>query len=225
MTLELNAANWICTFFLVLVFQKTHELLAFIMAIEINKNKYTMKQGKVRPDRKFIQTMILSGLRSLGLKQGNFDKHIKNICQNWLNVYKNLYKNLLPHATQDFQIQCRPFSDQNNIFDNKHIYKMSCWRRFEPVPDIKTRAARLVSQLSRPARQTTSQSRVHSVAPTSQKFFVGASNKKAKLIILQITGMTDDATKKLCEKCLLSVSKILWFSSFQSTWLDMMENF
>ena len=94
---------------------------------------------------------------------------------------------------------------------------MSCWRRFEPVPDIKTRAARLVSQLSRPARQTTSQSRVHSVAPTSQKFFVGASNKKAKLIILQITGMTDDATKKLCEKCLLSVSKILWFSSFQST--------
>lgn len=84
---------------------------------------------------------------------------------------------------------------------------MSCWHRFEPVPDIKTRAARLVSQLSRPARQTTSQSRVHSVAPTSQKFFVGASNKKAKLIILQITGMTDDATKKLCEKCLLSVSK------------------
>ena len=75
MTLEMNAA--ICTFFLVLVFQKTHELLAFIMAIEINKNKYTMKQGKVRPDRKFIQTMILSGLRSLGLKQGNFDKHIK----------------------------------------------------------------------------------------------------------------------------------------------------
>ena len=80
------------------------------------------------------------------------------------------------------------------------------WCRFEAVPDIKTRAARLVSQLTRPVRQTTSQSRVHSVAPTSQRFFVGASNKKAKLIVLQITGMTDDASKKLCEKCLLSVS-------------------
>jgi len=84
--------------------------------------------------------------------------------------------------------------------------------KFEPVPDIKTRAARLVSQLTRPARQTTSQSRVHSVAPTSQKFFVGASNKKAKLIILQITGMTDDASKKLCEKCLLSVKGVVSFT-------------
>jgi len=84
--------------------------------------------------------------------------------------------------------------------------------RFEAVPDIKTRANKLVNQLTRPARQTTSQARVHSVAPTSQKFFVGSSNKKAKLIVLQIGGLNDDGSKKICEEALLTVKGVVSFT-------------
>ena len=38
---------------------------------------------------------------------------------------------------------------------------------------------------------------VHAVAPTSQKFFVGSSNKKAKLIVLQVTGLQEDTKSTL----------------------------
>lgn len=54
-------------------------------------------------------------------------------------------------------------------------------------------------------RPTTSHQRIHTAAPTSQKFFVGSSNKKAKLVILQIEGLQDESTRKLCEKSLLGV--------------------
>ena len=54
-------------------------------------------------------------------------------------------------------------------------------------------------------RPTTSHQRIHTAAPTSQKFFVGSSNKKAKLVILQIEGLQDESARKICEKSLLGV--------------------
>jgi len=75
--------------------------------------------------------------------------------------------------------------------------------RFTQTPEIKSRAVKLINLLTRPSRQTSAQSRLHTVAPTSQKFFVGSSNKRAKLIILQINGLHDESTRKTCEECLL----------------------
>jgi len=89
---------------------------------------------------------------------------------------------------------------------------MSSRRRFTETTDIKTRANKLINQLSRPVRPTTSHARVHTVAPTSQRFFVGASNKKAKLIVLQINGLLDESTKKICEQYLLTVRGVVSFT-------------
>lgn len=55
-------------------------------------------------------------------------------------------------------------------------------------------------------RPSSTQKRIHTVAPTSQKFFVGSSNKKAKLIVLQVNGLHDETSKKLCGDYLLTVS-------------------
>lgn len=51
--------------------------------------------------------------------------------------------------------------------------------------------------------------RIHTAAPAQQKFFVGATNKKAKLITLQIKGLKDDTTRKICEENLLAVSTVV----------------
>ena len=83
--------------------------------------------------------------------------------------------------------------------------------RFQGVPDIKTRANLLVNLLTKSTRQTASSARVHTVAPTTQRFFVGTQNKKAKLIVLQITGLGDEESKKICEKCLLSVRFLCFY--------------
>lgn len=77
--------------------------------------------------------------------------------------------------------------------------------RFIDIPDIKRRATSLHNQLHLPTVRKSKQARVHTVAPTSQRFFVGSSNKKAKLIVLQITGLHDESTKKMCEEALLQV--------------------
>lgn len=84
--------------------------------------------------------------------------------------------------------------------------------RFDSTPEIRSRSTKLINQLNRPSRQTTSHSRVHTVAPTSQRFFVGSSNKKAKLIVLQINGLHDESTKKVCEECLLTVRGVVSFT-------------
>jgi len=84
--------------------------------------------------------------------------------------------------------------------------------RYAETVEVRNQASKLINRLTKPARQTTSQARVHTVAPTSQKFFVGSSNKKAKLIILQVTGLHDESTKKLCEDCLLSVRGVVSFT-------------
>ena len=89
---------------------------------------------------------------------------------------------------------------------------MALFNRFKETPEIKSRATKLINLLTRPARQASSQARVHTVAPTSQKFFVGSSNKRAKLIILQVNGLHDESTKKTCEQCLLTVGSLIFYS-------------
>ncbi|XP_057313129.1 armadillo repeat-containing protein 1-like isoform X1 [Hydractinia symbiolongicarpus] len=84
--------------------------------------------------------------------------------------------------------------------------------RFIDIPDIKRRATSLHNQLHLPTVRKSKQARVHTVAPTSQKFFVGSSNKKAKLIVLQITGLHDESTKKMCEEALLQVRGVVSFT-------------
>ena len=66
-------------------------------------------------------------------------------------------------------------------------------------------------------RPTTSHQRIHTAGPTSQKFFVGSSNKKAKLVILQIEGLQDESTRKLCEKSLLGVYKFKHYLIWQKS--------
>lgn len=85
-------------------------------------------------------------------------------------------------------------------------------QRFSGVPEIKRRSTLLYNQLHLTPARTANQQRVHTVAPTSQKFFVGASNKKAKLIILKINGLHDDATKKICEEHLLKIRGVVSFT-------------
>jgi len=84
--------------------------------------------------------------------------------------------------------------------------------RFSGVPEIKRRSTVLYNQLHLTTVRKVNQQRVHTVAPTSQKFFVGASNKKAKLIVLKINGLHDDSTKKICEEYLLKVRGVVSFT-------------
>jgi len=101
---------------------------------------------------------------------------------------------------------------QNEVGMLESLKKVKEDERFQGVPDIKTRANRLVNLLTKSTRQTASSARVHTVAPTSQRFFVGTQNKKAKLIVLQITGLGDEESKRVCEKCLLSVKGVVSFT-------------
>lgn len=100
----------------------------------------------------------------------------------------------------------------NEVGMLESLKKVKDDERFSQTPEIKVRAVKLINQLSKPARQTTSHARVHTVAPTSQKFFVGSSNKKAKIIVLQIHGLHDESTKKVCEECLLTVRGVVSFT-------------
>lgn len=85
--------------------------------------------------------------------------------------------------------------------------------RFKTHQDIKRRATVLFNKLNVSImRPTTSHQRIHTAAPTSQKFFVGSSNKKAKLITLQVNGLNDEASKKTCEKHLLKVKGVVSFT-------------
>jgi len=78
--------------------------------------------------------------------------------------------------------------------------------------EIKKLASSLYNKLQPPISRVSRQQRIHTVAPTQQKFFVGASNKKAKTITLQIEGLHDDATRKICEENLLSVKGVVSFT-------------
>jgi len=82
---------------------------------------------------------------------------------------------------------------------------------FKEDVEIKKLASSLYNKLQPPISRVSRQ-RIHTVAPTQQKFFVGASNKKAKLITLQIEGLLDDATRKTCEENLLSVKGVVSFT-------------
>ncbi|XP_002157545.1 armadillo repeat-containing protein 1 isoform X1 [Hydra vulgaris] len=88
--------------------------------------------------------------------------------------------------------------------------------RFSNTPEIKQQASLLLNHLqgrstSRSTDRAAAMQRIHKAPPTSQKFFVGSSNKKAKLIILQINGLTE-ATKKTCEEYLLTVRGVVSFT-------------
>lgn len=84
--------------------------------------------------------------------------------------------------------------------------------RFSSVPEIKRRSLTLYNLLHLNTVRKMNQQRVHTVAPTSQRFFVGSSNKKAKLIVLQVAGLHDESTKKICEKHLLQVRGVVSFT-------------
>jgi len=95
-------------------------------------------------------------------------------------------------------------SIQKIMNDEEEIYK-------EDV-EIKKLASSLYNKLQPPISRVSRQTRIHTAAPTQQKFFVGASNKRAKLITLQIEGLHDDATRKICEENLLSVKGVVSFT-------------
>jgi len=85
--------------------------------------------------------------------------------------------------------------------------------RFKAHPAIKRRATALYNKLNVSLmRPSSTQKRIHTVAPTSQKFFVGSSNKKAKLIVLQVNGLHDETSKKLCGDYLLTVRGVVSFT-------------
>ncbi|XP_057313130.1 armadillo repeat-containing protein 1-like isoform X2 [Hydractinia symbiolongicarpus] len=96
--------------------------------------------------------------------------------------------------------------------DARKTRRLRHLKEFIDIPDIKRRATSLHNQLHLPTVRKSKQARVHTVAPTSQKFFVGSSNKKAKLIVLQITGLHDESTKKMCEEALLQVRGVVSFT-------------
>jgi len=83
--------------------------------------------------------------------------------------------------------------------------------RYSNEAEVKKLASSLYNKLQPPIARTSRQ-RVHTVAPTQQKFFVGSSNRKAKMITLQIKGLHDDATRKLCEDNLLLVKGVVSFT-------------
>lgn len=87
--------------------------------------------------------------------------------------------------------------------DKKEGYKNSS--------EIKKLASLLYNKLDQPLPPVSKQ-RVPTVAPTKQKFFVGASNKKANLITLQIAGLYDKSCRMLCEQNLLPIKGVVSFT-------------
>lgn len=83
--------------------------------------------------------------------------------------------------------------------------------RYKEEVEIKKLASSLYNKLQPPIQRINRQ-RIHTVAPTQQKFFVGATNRKAKVITLQINGLHDDSTRKICEENLLSVKGVVSFT-------------
>lgn len=83
--------------------------------------------------------------------------------------------------------------------------------RYKDEAEIKKLASSLYNKLQPPIARVSRQ-RIHTVAPTQQKFFVGATNKKAKLITLQIKGLQDDTTRKKCEENLLAIKGVVSFT-------------
>jgi len=89
--------------------------------------------------------------------------------------------------------------------------------KYKDNAELKKLASSLYNKLQPPIKNISSgtssnRSRIHTVAPTQQKFFVGATNKKAKLITLQVKGLYDDETRKVCEENLLAIKGVVSFT-------------
>lgn len=84
--------------------------------------------------------------------------------------------------------------------------------RYKEEPEIKKLASALYNKLQPPISRISKQ-RIHTAAPTQQKFFVGSTNKKAKLITLQIEGLqNNESAKKIIEESLLAIKGVISFT-------------
>jgi len=101
------------------------------------------------------------------------------------------------------------------------LKKLLQGQKFPFEKEIRKRANTLYCLLTRsnlpssspaPSTQKPSTSqKIHQAPTTSQKFFIGGANKRAKTIILQIEGL-EEANKKLCEDAILKVRGVVSFT-------------